>query len=237
MKILNLKQSILMIAVGFLLSSCSRIGYLPTVSSSIVTQIPITSSTPVPSETVLPVTETPVPKRTLLLVDAAFQIVQNESFSTGTAHWSQRVGKLTHSKSQFYTEPGAGLIITSGTDFVGVAGQCVSVQKLQTEWPTNEDQNQITFETYLKTDSNVYQVTLLIIFHQDECDRPGQLHTQVGTMQSDSILGDQDWTSVLTSGIIPEEALSVDIIIWALGKNDTARVYFDDVRSYPSILE
>ena len=115
-----------------------------------------------------------------------------------------------------------------------MAGQCVSSLNQLTDWPIIDSQRQITFEAYVKTDINIYQVTLLIIFHQEDCDRPGQLHTQVSTMQSSPILSDQNWTRVSTTGIIPDEASSVDIIIWALGTNDTARVYIDDVRSYPS---
>jgi len=227
----------LIIAIGILLSSCSRISYSPTAPPDLTSQTPITSSTPLPSATFPPLTETPAPERTLIPVDAAYQIVQNDSLSTGTNHWGQRVGDFSHSTSQYYTEPGSGLIITSGTDYAGVAGQCVPVQNLLADWPTTRDQKQITFEAYLKTDSNIYQVTLLIIFHQEDCDRPGQFHTQVGTMQSDPIPGNQDWTQISTSGIIPDDALSVDIIIWALGKNDTARAYFDDVRSYPNTPE
>ena len=230
MKIARLNQMTMMIAVGFLLISCSQITYSPTASSDLGTHTPAPTSTQVPSET-------PAPERMLLPIDAAYQIVQNNSFSSGTSHWKQRDGKFTHSASQYYTEPGGGLIITNGLDNVGVAGQCVSVQNHLTNWPTIEDQKRITFDTYLKTDINIYQVTLLIIFHQEECDRPGQLHTQVGTMQSGPILGDQNWTHISTAGIIPDDALSVDILIWALGKNNTARVYFDDVKSYPSTFE
>lgn len=234
MAVVRLNQATIMIAVGFLLTCCSQTTITTVASLDVATTMSHRSSSPQVSETLLPLTETPSPAHTLLPIDAGHQIVQNSSFNTGISHWDQRIGKLSHSTSQYYTEPGAGLIITHGLDYVGVAGQCISIQERLIDWPTIEDQKQIAFDAFLKTDINIDQVSLLLIFHQEDCRRQGQLRVQVGTMQSIPLPGEQDWTHLSTSGIIPSDALSVDVIIWALGKNDTARVYFDDVRSYPS---
>ena len=171
--------------------------------------------------------------RILSPVDAAYQIAQNSSFTEGTGYWDQRMGKLSHAKSQYYTAPGAGLIITNDEGNLGVAGQCVELEERLLEWPTTDGENQITFDVYLKADENIDEVSLLVLFHQGQCNQEEQFHVQVGTLHSTPLSGGEDWTLLSASGVIPEETRAVDILIWALGLNNAGRVYVDDVRTYP----
>lgn len=222
------------VILGFLLASCAPAPVPPTVSPIPITPTATVSASPQPTETLPPPTETPLPERTLSPVDAAYQIVQNSSFDEGTSHWSQRMGKLSHATSQYYTAPGAGLVITNGEGNLGVTGQCAELDERLPEWPATDGEKQITFEAYLKSDENIDEVSLLIIFHQGQCNQDEQFHVQVGTLHSASLSGGEDWTLLSTSGVILEDAIAVDVIIWALGLNDSARVYVDDVRTYPS---
>ena len=142
------------------------------------------------------------------------------------------MGKLSHTASQYYTASGGGLIITNGEGDQGVAGQCVDLQEKLAEWPVTNGGKEITFDAYLKSDENIDEVNLLIIFHQGECGQEAQFHVQVGTLSATPLPGAQDWTLLSTSGSIPDDAISVDVIIWANGLNDAGRAYVDDVRTY-----
>ena len=222
----------MMVGVGFLLTGCSPSAGTPETTPDIAAPTSSTTSSPQPSATRVPSTETPPPSHTLTPVDASYQIVQNSSLSHGLSHWGQRMGRLSHVASEYYTAPGAGLIVTSEMDNSGVAAQCISLQERLPDWPTTDGQKRVTFDAFLKTDPNIDRATLLIIFHEGDCGRPDQFHTQVGTMQSSPVSGEQDWTHVSISGIIPGDASSVDVIIWASGRTESAQAYFDDVRSY-----
>lgn len=228
------KHMTMLIAACFLLSSCSRPIQTPGSSTDLPSPTASATPSPQPSNTLIPPTGTPPPSHTLLPVDAAFQIVQNSSFDSGLSHWDQRMGRFSHAASQYYTSPGSGLIITSDSNLAGVAGQCVAIQERLADWPMTDGQRRITFEASLMTDNDIYQVSVVILFHQGDCSQPDQFHAQVGAMESAPVPGGQDWTQVMASGTIPGNAISVDILIWAMGRSETAGVYFDDVRSYPS---
>ena len=228
-----LERSIVVIAFGILLSSCSSSALTPQDTLAVVPSTVVESPSPSPTETLLPATKAPPPSHSLTAVDATYQIVQNTSFNTGIDPWHARIGNLTRSTSEYYTTPASGKMITSGIDNVGVAGQCVPIKDILTDWPNNTGQKQIAFDIFLKTDINVNSVTLIVIFHQADCSQPGQLHVQAGTIQSEPFPGGPSWTHLSTTGPIPADAVSADILVWAVGKYDTAQVYFDDTRSYP----
>ncbi|MBT3337491.1 MAG: hypothetical protein HN855_05560 [Anaerolineae bacterium] len=217
-----------LIALGFLLAACTPTPEAP-IPETIVEKTPIP---PQVTKTLPPPTETPEPVRTLLPVDATYQIVQNSSFNADKRNWSQRSGKLNRTTSQYYTAPGAGMLITSEAGNLGVAGQCIDLQEKIMEWPNTDIGKEITFATYLKTDENIEEANLLIIFHQGDCKHEDQLHVQVGTLNTTPLIGAQDWTLLSTSGIIPDDTKSVDVIIRGSGVNNEGKIYFDDVRTY-----
>ncbi len=222
---------IFLTAFGFLLVACTPAAtQVPSSTPETTTQ-----TAPVPpqaTETLLSPTKTPEPIRTLLPVNANYQLIYNSSLDSSKKSWSQRSGKLAHTTSHYYTTPGAGLIITSEAGNVGVTGQCIDLQEKIAEWPTTDAGKEITFSAYLSTDENVDEASLLIIFHQGDCKHEDQLHVQVGTLNSTSLIGAQDWTLLSTTGIIPEDAMSVDMIIRGTGLTNDGRIYFDDVRTY-----
>lgn len=230
-RIRPISRIIFLIALGFLLAACTPPSTLMPTSTSepLVERATIQ---PKITQTLPPPTETPEPIRTLLPVDAGYQIVLNSSFDSDKRNWSQRSGKLSRSTSHYYTAPGAGLVITSEAGNVGVAGQCIDLQEKITEWQTTDAGKEITFAAYLKTDENMEEASLVIIFHQGDCKHEDQLHIQVGTLHTTPLSGAQDWTLLSTSGIIPEDAKAVDVLVRGNGLNNEGKIYFDDVRTY-----
>jgi hypothetical protein len=222
---------LLIIAFGLLLAACSP-ATTETLAPIPETVAETAANLPQVTETLPSPTETPEPIRTLLPVNADYQIIQNSSFDSDSRNWGQRSGKFNRSTSQFYTAPGAGLLITSEAGNLGVAGQCIDLKEKIADWPKTDAGKEITFAAYLSTDENIDEASLLIIFHQGDCRFENQLHIQVGTLNSKTLLGAQDWTLLSTTGILPEDAISVDVIIRGTGLTNDGRIYFDDVRTY-----
>jgi len=181
---------------------------------------------PVPTATAEP---TPTPAPTPIA-----QVVKNGGFESDTGHWDRPYGTLRRSTSEYNTGPGAAQLITSDPDglgdYRGTFGQCIDLRGELGDWPELDGQKHLTLEAHLKTDASITSVTLHGIFLEDARCRI----THVGQLPLQEVSGNQDWTKVSASALIPDTANSLHVFVWATGLNNSAAVYVDDIWAYPS---
>ena len=193
---------------------------------------PAPTATAEPMDTLAP-TETAEPTHTPAPTPVA-QVVKNGGFDSDTGHWDLPYGTLRRSTSEYNTGPGAAQLITSDSDglgdYRGTFGQCIDLRGELGDWPELDGQKHLTLEVHLKTDASIASVTLHGIFLEDARCRI----THVGQLPLQEVSGNQDWTKVSASAVIPDTAKSLHVFVWATGLNNSAAVYVDDVWVYPS---
>ena len=191
------------------------------------------TATPTPTATTRP-TNTPTPTGTLPASRMPGQVLHKNSFESGISQWQQRVGTLNHTTSEYHTAPGAAKMTTAKPDgfggYSGTSGHCIDLGGELEIRPGAGGQKRVTFEVYLKTDESIMATNLGVYFHTAQGCK--------GTFTTDTspagIGKGQDWTLVSTAGAIPDTTKSIDIVVHAMGMNNSAAVYIDDVQVYVS---
>ncbi len=191
------------------------------------------TSTPTPMATARP-TNTPTPTRALPASRMPGQVLYRNGFESGLSQWQQRVGTLNHTTSEYHTAPGAAKMITTKPDgfggYSGISGHCIDLGGELDIRPGASGQMRVTFEAYLKTDENIMAANLGVYFHTAQ----GCKGTYTTDTSPAEIGKGQDWTMVSTAGAIPDTTKSIDIVVHAMGMNNSATVYIDDVQVYVS---
>ncbi len=160
------------------------------------------------------------------------QLVLNSSFDDGVQHWEQPYGVLKYTASDYHTGPGAARLITNSStgflDYRGSVGQCITLQSFLTDWPEFEGQMYMILEAYLRPDQDITNVSLNGIFLDDPQCGTGQ----VGFFVIPPLAGNQTWTRVTGTSLLPPEAQSLHLFVNANGVTESASVYIDDVHAY-----
>ncbi len=162
------------------------------------------------------------------------QLVLNSGFDTGLLGWEQSYGDLRHTATEYHTGPGAARLVTTTAtgflDFQGNAGQCIELNNVMQNWPDFEGQFFMTLEAYFRTDPEITKVSLNGIFLTE----PGCRTGQVGYFDLPTLDGNQPWTRLAGTILIPAEAVSFHVFVTAYGTIENAAVYIDDIRAYSS---
>jgi len=177
---------------------------------------------------------TPTPTRALPASQMPGLVLRKNSFESGLSQWQQRVGTLNHTTSEYHTAPGAAKMVTTKPDgfggYTGVSGHCIDLGGELDIRPGASGQKYVIFEAYLKTDGSIMAANLGVYFHTAQ----GCKGTYTTDTSPAEIGKGQDWTLVSTAGAIPDTTKSLDIVVHAMGMNNSATVYMDDVQVYLS---
>lgn len=162
------------------------------------------------------------------------QLVLNSGFDNDLRGWEQSYGDLIHTGTEYHTGPGAARLVTTTAtgflDYQGNAGQCIELNNLMQNWPDFEGHFFMTLEGYLRTDPEITKVSLSGIFLTE----PGCRTGQAGYFDQLTLDGNQPWTRLSGTILIPAEAVSFHVFINAYGTIENAAVYLDDIRAYSS---
>ena len=189
----------------------------------LATPVVKSASTPTATATTRP-TNTPTSTRTPPVSRMPSQMLHKNSFESGIIQWQQRVGMLNHTTSEYHTAPGAAKMTTAKPDvfggYGGTSGHCIDLSGELDSRPGASGQKHVAFEVYLKTDESIMAANLGVYFHTAlRCK---------GTYTTDTspagIGKGQDWTLVSTAGAIPDATKSIDIVVHAMGMNNSATV-------------
>jgi hypothetical protein len=168
----------------------------------------------------------------LLPVEAYANQIFYEPFDGNTGNWEQPYGILRHTNREYYSAPGAGLLITDdftgSIDYRGSFGTCINLGDALEDWPLTDGEKMMTIEAYIKTGEQIGKATLNGIFLNDPFCGTGQ----VGFFEAVTISGNMDWSRLLSTIPIPPGANSLHLFFSASSLSQTASLYVDDVRVY-----
>jgi pimeloyl-ACP methyl ester carboxylesterase len=177
---------------------------------------------------------TPTPAGTRPASRAPGLALYKNSFESGISQWQQRVGMLNHTTSEYHTTPGAAKMTTARPDgfggYSGTSGHCIDLGSELEIRPGAGSQKHVIFEAYLKTDESIMAANLGVYFHT----ALGCKGTYTTDTSPAGVGKSQDWTLVSTAGAIPDTTQSIDIVVHAMGMNNSASVYIDDIQVHAS---
>jgi len=164
-------------------------------------------------------------------------LVLNGHFSEDVSGWEVPYGRLIHSSEYFYSPPGGAVAITNDTGgslgYRSSFGQCIDLRRFLEIARAEVSEINLVIEVAVKTDPNITEAILNGIFVND--NRCGTGH--VGNFERVNLESFQDYAIIKSSSPVPDEAKSLHIFITALGADETARLFIDEVRLYSSELD
>lgn len=156
-------------------------------------------------------------------------LIENGDFIADVSAWDVPYGKLEHSFESYFSAPGGGIAITNDTSgsvgFRTSFGQCVDLRKLLEASENQSSTLLLELSAVLRTGSKITEITLDGIFLKDT--RCGTGH--VGSFDRILLESIPDWTEIKTAAIVPETAKSLHVFFSAVGIDESARFYIDDV--------
>ena len=164
-------------------------------------------------------------------------LVLNGHFSEDVTEWEVPYGALIHSSEVFYSPPGGAIAITNDTGgslgYKSSFGQCIDLRRFLEIARAEVSEINLVIELAVKTDPNITEAILNGIFVND--NRCGTGH--VGNFERVNLESFQDYAIIKSSSPVPDEAKSLHIFITAIGADETARLFIDEVRLYSPELD
>ena len=146
-------------------------------------------------------------------------------------------GKLVHSSDYFYSLPGGAIAITNNTGgslgYQSSFGQCIELRGFLEIARAEFSEINLVIELAVKVDENITEAISNGIFVND--NRCGTGH--VGNFKRVNLENIQDYAIIKSLSPVPDAVKSLHIFITAIGADETARLFIDEVRIYSSELD